>query len=502
MEFGLSKEYIESIIKLFETNSKVDEVILFGSRAKGNFKPGSDIDLAVKGRNISFKDITRLGVKLDQLNLPYKIDLLNYSTVADKDMVEHIDRAGTLFYERWKKYKLNEAAYISTGFPFKGNEYGTSGRLKVVRGENVTTGILRWDTTKYWNNSIKGLEKYILNQDDIVIGMDGSKVGQNRAIIEGKELPLILAQRVARVRAKTSFDQKFVWYQIFSNNFKAYVESIHTGTSIPHISQSQLENYLISAPNSIYEQKQISEILSSLDNKIELLNSQNRTLELLAETLFRQWFMEEGKADWEKTTLENHVEVFRGLSYKGSGLTDYLDGLPMHNLNSIFEGGGYKYEGIKFYKGEYRSRHLLNAGDIIVANTEQGHEFKLIGFPAIVSDSFGKKGLFSQHIFKLTPLKSSYLSNEFIYYLLMMSSIREQIISATNGSTVNMLSMDGLQRPSFRLPPKGQVDKFTKTARFYFQKKRNNYNQIDTLTKLRDDLLPKLMTGEMRVKVE
>ena len=64
-------------------------------------------------------------------------------------------------------------------------------------------------------------------------------------------------------------------------------------------------------------------------------------------------------------------------------------GLPMHNLNSVFEGGGYKFEGIKFYKSDYQERHLISVGDIIVTNTEQGHEFKLIGFPAIVPSSFG-----------------------------------------------------------------------------------------------------------------
>jgi type I restriction enzyme S subunit len=173
----------------------------------------------------------------------------------------------------------------------------------------------------------------------------------------------------------------------------------------------------------------------------------------------------------------------------------------MHNLNSVYEGGGYKYEGIKFYNGDYRDRHLVEVGDIIVTNTEQGHEHRLIGFPAIVPDYFGNKGVFSQHIYKLVPLQESYLSREFIYYLLMTNAVREQVVAATNGSTVNMLAIDGLKRPAFKLPPEEKVRTFTSIVKDYWIKENVNHNQIRNLTQLRDTLLPKLMSGEVRVKI-
>lgn len=222
----------------------------------------------------------------------------------------------------------------------------------------------------------------------------------------------------------------------------------------------------------------------------------------MAETLFRQWFVEEAQADWEETTLECHTITHRGLSYKGSGLTDVGLGLPMHNLNSIFEGGGYKESGIKYYSSEFKDRHLVFPGEIIVANTEQGHEFKLIGFPAVVPNNFGDKGLFSQHIYKLIPKQESYLTSEFLFYLLKTPLVREQIISATNGSTVNMLAIDGLQRPEFKIPPNEKIVEFTKLVRNLWNKKNINQTQIRTLTNLRDTLLPKLMSGEVRVKLD
>jgi len=220
----------------------------------------------------------------------------------------------------------------------------------------------------------------------------------------------------------------------------------------------------------------------------------------LAETLFRQWFVEEAEESWEWHELGEFVEVMRGLSYKGAGLSEKGKGVPMHNLNSVYEGGGYKYDGIKFYTGEYKERHLLYPGDVIVTNTEQGHEMLLIGFPAIVPKYFGEPGIFSQHIYKLN-IKDKTITKPFLYYLLMTYDVREQIVGATNGSTVNMLAKDGIEWAKFKLPPQAKIKTFTKFANQLVDKKETNYLQIKTLEKLRDTLLPKLMSGEVRVKM-
>src|SRR4051812_41931071 len=124
MKFGLPDNTIERIQKVFEENWKVDGVIIFGSRAKGNYREGSDIDLAVKGRNISFDDILKLLGKLDELNLPYKIDLIDYATIKDKDVVEHIDRVGIVFYQQWKEYKLDEVYEFASGLSKSRDQFG------------------------------------------------------------------------------------------------------------------------------------------------------------------------------------------------------------------------------------------------------------------------------------------------------------------------------------------------------------------------------------------
>jgi type I restriction enzyme, S subunit len=336
---------------------------------------------------------------------------------------------------------------------------------------------------------------------DIVLSKDGANCLDIIFVYRQPE-KIVLLSSIAIARLKSEYCPDFYMYYLLSPNAQDIMRNNYvSGSAIPRVILKDFKNVPVPLL-PLSEQIDISNLLKSLDDKIDLLHHQSATLEKMAEILFRQWFVEEAKDNWEVSTLQKHVDALRGLSYKGSGLANLGSGLPMHNLNSIFEGGGYKSAGIKYYSGEYRERHLAFPGDIIVANTEQGHEFKLIGFPAVISASFGEKGLFSQHIYKLVGKSDSYLSRQFIYYLLMDASVREQITAATNGSTVNMLAIDGLQRPEFRLPPEQLVNEFTQIISANWDKKQKNEKQIRTLTALRDTLLPKLMSGEIRVATE
>lgn len=100
MLFGIKDEQLTKIKNAISSFNKIDEVIIFGSRAKGNFKPGSDIDMAIKGKDFSFDDLLRLHHALDELNLPYKFDLLIYPGIKDNDVIEHINRVGISFYKK------------------------------------------------------------------------------------------------------------------------------------------------------------------------------------------------------------------------------------------------------------------------------------------------------------------------------------------------------------------------------------------------------------------
>lgn len=91
---NLDRETLGKIIQVLKNETKIQDVFLFGSRAKGCAKKGSDIDLVVMGDDLSFRDICRLGMKLDELDLPYHIDIVHYNSITSKELKDHIDRVG------------------------------------------------------------------------------------------------------------------------------------------------------------------------------------------------------------------------------------------------------------------------------------------------------------------------------------------------------------------------------------------------------------------------
>jgi predicted nucleotidyltransferase len=98
MKFGLSDEDIDSINDIFK-NYLIEKAVIFGSRAKGNYKDGSDIDIALFG-DVDFKNILEIKVEYDELFIPYKLDVVDYKKIKSKELKEHIDRVGKVFYAK------------------------------------------------------------------------------------------------------------------------------------------------------------------------------------------------------------------------------------------------------------------------------------------------------------------------------------------------------------------------------------------------------------------
>jgi len=298
-------------------------------------------------------------------------------------------------------------------------------------------------------------------------------------------------------RGDITVDMRWAYYQLLMQDRSG----LDTGTAIPSTTRPAFYSMPVPVP-PLMDQVRIGELLGALDDKIELNRRMSATLEELARTLFAEWFgvldPERVPEGWTVASLNDHVEVTRGLSYTGAGLSD--DGMPLHNLDSIYEGGGYKYHGVKHYRGDYRDRHVVRGGDLLVANTEQGFEHLLIGFPALVPERFGDLGLFSHHLYRLRPKTGSYLTARFLYLALMSPRLRQVVVGFSNGTTVNMLPLDSLQRPRLAVPPASLVQVFDRTISPIFAKQEQLQLGSETLAQLRDVLLPKLMSGEIRLK--
>ena len=395
--------------------------------------------------------------------------------------------------------ELGQVAQVRSGYAFKSSEWSSSG-IPVVKIANVKSGRLEMAGCSFIPSDIaKEAGDFNLSAGDILIAMTGY-IGDVARVLD-TDLPVVLNQRVGKfiLKDKTRLNDDYLFQFLRWSETRRAIEALGYGSAQPNVSPSLIHGIEIPLP-AIEEQREIASILGALDDKIELNRRMNGTLEALAQAVFKEWFVEKAEEGWEETSLAAQVEVAKGLSYKGSGLADA--GRPMHNLNSIYEFGRYKYEGIKWYTGEFKERHLCKAGDVIVANTEQGFDHLLIGSAAIVPKRFGDEGLFTHHIYRVRPLPTSYLTNHFLYLLLSHPAVREQVQGYTNGTTVNSLAKEGLERPTFKLPPKALVEKFDAVVAPLFARQEANYEETQTLTALRDTLLPKLMRGEVRVKVK
>jgi len=166
--------------------------------------------------------------------------------------------------------KLGDVCDTLSGFPFDSSLFKDNG-IQLMRGANVKRGFFDFneDLNKYWESS-EGLDKYLLEANDIIISMDGSLVGRSFCYLKKEYLPLLLVQRVARIRTSENF--KYIYYNI-TKSFPDYVDSKKTAGAIPHISMKDINNFPIPLP-SLEEQSRIVSILDTFEASIKNLEEQ------------------------------------------------------------------------------------------------------------------------------------------------------------------------------------------------------------------------------------
>jgi len=442
-------------------------------------------------------------------------------------MSETTLRSRTMASE-WRECVLWDLAEYINGRATKPSELCDFGGVPVIKIAELNRGIT--DRTDHIPAELVSPEHWI-QDGDLLFAWSGS-VG----IYRYRGPKAALNQHIFKVIAKPGVDQDFLRYLLLSllPVFQSHVED--KKTTMGHVTIQDLRRIKVLIP-PLPEQRAIAHILGTLDDKIELNRRMSETLDQMARALFKAWFVDfepvrakmegrwrRGKSlpglpahlydlfpdrlvpselgeipeGWEVTTLGQHFDVDRGVSYNGRELGS--DGIPLHNLNSVYPGGGYKYDGIKYYRGEFTDRHTVMPGDVIVANTDLGHDRLLIGYAALVPSVFGEMGVISHHIYRVRPRPGSPLTSLFICHLLNSPDMHNVVSGYATGTTVNMLPVDGLQKPSFVLPPADLVAVFDNLAHALHARHEVLMRESRTLAALRDALLPKLIRGEVRVK--
>lgn len=514
MNDGLKDKHRDAILEVLGNHPRIERTVLFGSRAMGTFTPTSDVDVALYG-DLSLKDQARIAEELDELTIPYKVDLVRMKTVTSPELLEHIKEHGV----GW------EEAANKTGLEWRDAALGDFVALQ--RGYDLTESQRRVGSVPVMGSAGQNgfHDTAIAKGPGIVIGRSGASFGQVHYSAEDF-WPHNTALYVTDFKGN---DQRFAFYFLKSIDFSGY----NSGSAQPSLNRNFIYSIPVRIP-PLPEQKTIAAVLGGLDDKIELNRRMNASLEAMARALFQSWFVDfdpvRAKLDgrqppnldpataalfpdsfqdselghipngWKVQPFSDHITADRGLSYKGAGLRDDGSGLAMHNLNSIFEGGGYKHEGIKYYDGDYRDKHLVEPGDMIVTNTEQGFEHLLIGHAAIVPARFGPRGIFSHHIYRVRFKPSSVLTPHYLVQLFNNRRWHYWISGFSNGTTINMLPKDALEMPFLVVPPAALVEVFTRLAQSIHDQIEENITQSRTLATLRDTLLPKLLSGELSLK--
>ncbi|MBM7561451.1 restriction endonuclease subunit S [Fusibacter tunisiensis] len=417
----------------------------------------------------------------------------------------------------WREVKVSEIGKIVTGKTPKtaiSENYG--GNIPFLTpSDDMNIKKVKSTARTLSEMGLNSVKNCLLPAKSICVSCIGSDLGK---VVLTSE-PTVTNQQINSIVPDEKFDPDFIYYGMtILGKHLNYLSK--TSTAVPIINKTTFSNFSIIVP-SIEEQKSIAHILSTVDDKIEVNNQINRTLENMAQAIFKQWFVdfefpnEDGEPykssggemveselgmipkGWRVDSLGNLLDVQKGLSYKGKHLVE--EGVPMINLGTINPGGGYRQEKIKFYNGDFKDRHMVKPGDLVIANTDMTQDRVILGSPCLVPDFECEKIIFTHHIFAIRNLK---IPRNFLYYYFKSKDFRERAEGYATGTTVLALPQKGVVGIDLYLPNVDILKRFNELIQSFIDKMNNFDKENELLKRIRDVLLPKLMSGEIRVSLD
>lgn len=392
----------------------------------------------------------------------------------------------------WKEVQLGDNHIdLINGFAFKSKNFlecQVEGSLPVIKIKNVANGDVNFEKVVY-HQFDDSLGKYKLSKGDVLIAMTGNHPHAMTQVVGDVsmyrlETEALLNQRVGKIITKGDNDLVFFYYFFKDRETHRYLASQSSGSANQaNISKGDILGLTSEIPEPI-EQKAIAEVLSSLDDKIDLLHRQNKTLEQMAETLFRQWFVKEAKEDWEEGVLPDEFNFLMGQSPKGSSFNEDGIGIPMYQGNADFD---FRFPNKRVYTTE--AKRLAQKYDTLISVRAPVGEQNM----ALEECCIGRG---------VAAFKYKAKPEYYTYTYFKMRSLMDDIKQFNNEGTVfGSISKTDFQALSITIPPQNLVDKFQNEAKPIDDKVIENTIQIRTLEKIRDTLLPKLMSGEVKVEI-
>ena len=388
----------------------------------------------------------------------------------------------------WKEIKLEEYIKVKHGFAFVGKYITTEENddILVTPGNFKIGGGFKNAKIKYFNGEYPA--EYVLSYRDIIVTMtDLSKetdtLGYSAKIPRSTTKRYLHNQRIGLVQFKNEdIDKEYLYWIMRTREYQGYIVGSASGTSIMHTSPSRIENYTCLIPQ-LKEQKIISEILNSLDDKVSLLHRQNKTIEQLAQTLFIQWFITKTKDEWKEKSLSEIANFLNGLACQKFPPKNDIDKLPVLKIKDL--KGGIS-DSSDWATTDIKPEYIIEGGDVIFAWSAS----------LIVKIWDGEKCILNQHLFKVT---SDDYPKWFYYQWCKYHLDKFIAIAQAHATTMGHIKRKDLDNAMCIVPTDDEMKVMDEQMMPLMQKMENNSKQIKTLENMRDTLLPKLMGGEVRV---
>jgi type I restriction enzyme S subunit len=420
----------------------------------------------------------------------------------------------------WKEYKLGEISKVKGGkrLPKGNNLTSTPNSHPYIRVRDMGEKYLPINNLEYVPNELfSSIQNYIVDKGDLILSIVGT-VGLVSIVNEKLDKASLTENCVKIIPQKDILNNEFLYYYLKSNFGQAEINKKIVGAVQPKLPIYNINDIDIKLPD-LKTQSDIAEILSSLDDKIEINNKINQELETLAQLLFKQWFIdfefpnENGEPykssggemidselgvipnQWSIVILSEVTKLIKGISYRKPELVSKDEGIAFVNLKCFSINGTFRQDGIKYYNGKYKKEQILSNNDILVAVTDLTQDREIIGMPI----------LWNGNQIALPSLDTCIIRSEsielknFLYYEFKTKRYKSRIIEHANGSTVLHLSVKGLETYVFALPNDRILKNWSKVIQPILETINSNIKEINELKNLRDTLLPKLISGELQI---
>ena len=370
----------------------------------------------------------------------------------------------------WKEYKLGEITNMKNGKKRPQN----NGVFPVYGGN----GIMDYSDSYNAENAI-------------IVGRVGAYCG----CVYKCESKCWVSDNAISIFAKDIADTQFLYYLMTTLDFHHH----HIGGAQPLMTQDIIGDFTVSIP-PLSIQHQIIQVLKSLDDKIEVNKRINDNLEQQAQALFKSWFVDNPDSNWANTSLAEVALFVGGYSYKGEELTD-VSNVAMATIKNFGRNRGFKSEGFKGINpsAKLKECHYVNLFDILVAHTDLTQNADVIGNAELLL-TYGKYNniIFSMDLVKVLPKEI------FPYRFLLAAMLKNKLFKGhclgyINGTTVLHLNKKALLDFEIRKPSNSEAKMMNETLTPYYKRMAELLQETDKLISLRDTLLPKLMSGNLKI---